>query len=266
MPALRNLLKFSLIPILATASLSAATTHKVQPGDTLSSIARRNGTTASKLMSANGITDAKLLKVGQVLTISGSSSGSSQPKPSASSSAGGNSHSVKSGETLYSISRSSGVSVSRLTALNPGLDPSKLKIGQRIRTGGAPAPTPQKPKPAVASTPKPVQKPAPKPAQAPRVAPKPTPAVARQPVPTSSSKPIAASTPKPVVKERKEVAKQSAPAPSKIASVLVEKEISFGALASKHRTSTQQLNELNGLSLKATTVLAKGSEIYVPGL
>ena len=54
--------------------------------------------------------------------------------------------------------------------------------------------------------------------------------------------------------------------PAAISSVMVNKEISFGALASKHRTSTKQLNELNGWSLKPTTILAKGSEIYVPGI
>lgn len=267
----KHLLILSLSSLLTAASLSAATTHKVQSGDTLSSIARNNGTTVAKLMSLNGIKDAKMLKVGQQLKLS--SSTPSQPSSSAKkrTSTGGNSHSVKSGETLYSISRATGVSVSQLTALNPGLDPSKLKIGQQIRTGGAAASAaPKTPKAIAATPPKPAKKAVTKPAPAPAPKPvqKPAPQIAKKSVP-APAKPVAAvaltaSTPAPVAKP--EATKSPAPAPATISSVLVDKEISFGALASKHRTSTQQLNELNGFSLKPTTILAKGSEIYVPGL
>jgi len=44
----------------------------------------------------------------------------------------------------------------------------------------------------------------------------------------------------------------------------VHKQITYGQLASKHGASTSQLNELNGLSLSKSTMLAIGSELYVP--
>lgn len=268
-----NLLRFSFVSLLAAASLSAAKTHQVQAGDTLSSIARRNGTTASKLMSINGIKDAKLLKVGQVLKVSGTSATRPSSRATGSSARNKNSHSVKSGETLYSISRSNGVSVSRLTALNPGLNPSKLKIGQKIRISGSAAPTKPARKPQVAASKPPapkkvVSKPAPKPTPVVAAKPKPAPAVARRspvaptPVLASATIPVSANL---LPAGNTAAPEKPAPAPSAIATVVVEKEISFGALANKHRTSTKQLNELNGLTLKPTKVLAKGSELYVPG-
>ena len=98
----------------------------------------------------------------------------------------------------------------------------------------------------IASTPKPAPQPAPTPAAA----------------PTSNTLPPVPSTPIPLPNA---VAKRKVEAPASISHVLVGKEISFGALASKHRASTQQLNALNGWSLKPTTILAKDSEVYVPG-
>lgn len=55
------------------------------------------------------------------------------PKPVSAPSAGGRSHKVKPGQTLYAISREYGVSVAQIQAANRGLDPSKLSIGQVIR-------------------------------------------------------------------------------------------------------------------------------------
>ena len=40
--------------------------------------------------------------------------------------------------------------------------------------------------------------------------------------------------------------------------------MTYGEFASKHGTDTERLNALNGLDLTHATVLAKGSELYVP--
>ena len=48
---------------------------------------------------------------------------------------GGGSYTVKKGDTLYSIARTrygDGKQWQRITAANPGLEPSKLKVGQTI--------------------------------------------------------------------------------------------------------------------------------------
>jgi hypothetical protein len=45
---------------------------------------------------------------------------------------------------------------------------------------------------------------------------------------------------------------------------VVDVEITFGEFANRHGSDIQRLNELNGLDLTGSTVLAKGSELYVP--
>lgn len=46
--------------------------------------------------------------------------------------------------------------------------------------------------------------------------------------------------------------------------VRIDKEITYGQFAAKHKTTTRRLDELNGLELDPTTVLAQGSELYIP--
>ena len=50
----------------------------------------------------------------------------------------------------------------------------------------------------------------------------------------------------------------------KIRSVTIEGEMTYGEFAATHGTDTARLNDLNGLDLTHATVLAKGSELYVP--
>jgi LysM repeat protein len=42
-------------------------------------------------------------------------------------------YTVQSGDTLGSIARKKGTTVARLEQLNPGIDPTALRIGQKIR-------------------------------------------------------------------------------------------------------------------------------------
>lgn len=46
--------------------------------------------------------------------------------------------------------------------------------------------------------------------------------------------------------------------------VKISKEITYGDFARKHDTTADRLDELNGLELDPTTVLAQGSELYIP--
>lgn len=73
----------------------------------------------------------------------GSSSGSTKERPAASTSAGRTtttprpatkpSYTVRTGDTLASISEKTGVPVQRLQELNPQLDPQALVSGQKIK-------------------------------------------------------------------------------------------------------------------------------------
>ena len=59
---------------------------------------------------------------------------------------------------------------------------------------------------------------------------------------------------------------EAPPAPDQpaIVTVAVDAEMTYGEFAAKHGTDIARLNELNGLDLDASTLLAKGSELYVP--
>ena len=61
---------------------------------------------------------------------------------------------------------------------------------------------------------------------------------------------------------------EPAPSPStaepKIQPVMINGEMTYGEFASQHGTDIDRLNDLNGLDLTSATVLARGSELYVP--
>ncbi|MFW6069722.1 MAG: LysM peptidoglycan-binding domain-containing protein [bacterium] len=60
---------------------SGESTYTVQPGDTLSSIARRFGTTYQELAALNNLSNPNVIHVGQVLQLPGGSSGPPAPDP-----------------------------------------------------------------------------------------------------------------------------------------------------------------------------------------
>jgi LysM repeat protein len=226
----------------------SAETYKVRSGDTLSSIARRYKTSVKSLMTDNGIEDPTRLRVGQTLKVPGAKSVAATPskKPVAKKTPAGP-YTVQPGNTFYQIARKHSLTVAKLGALNPDVDPGRIIVGQRLLVSG----TPSSKSAAVAKSPKATRTktisttPAPKPKSSPL------------PVAKSSPKPTPKPTPKPAPK------KDSKPAAKSISSVIVMEEISFGGFADKHGTTPEQLNALNGLSLKGSTVLAKGSELYV---
>ena len=79
-----SLIAARLSPSSSGASRSpvrAADSYTVQPGDTLSGIADRHGTTVAALVDANGLADADQIEVGQRLSLAG---GSARPRPRAS--------------------------------------------------------------------------------------------------------------------------------------------------------------------------------------
>lgn len=101
-------------------------THRIERGETLSSIARMYGMTAKELQMLNpGAGD--YIKAGDLLVIS-------DPKTA---STGGNSdvsyHKIQSGETLYGIGRKYNVSVEALLKSNPGVSERNFRAGETIR-------------------------------------------------------------------------------------------------------------------------------------
>ena len=99
--------------------------HKVTAGESLFSIARRYNLTVDRLKSMNNLS-SNTIKAGQILVVGVSSiTPETEPVESAI-------HTVRGGDTLYSIARQYGCSVSDLRKWNPGLRDA-IKIGESIR-------------------------------------------------------------------------------------------------------------------------------------
>jgi murein DD-endopeptidase MepM/ murein hydrolase activator NlpD len=118
-------------------------TVRIEPGMTLYSIARANHVTVGQLASANGIKPPYSVHVGQTLRVPGATAAvvpeprlaEAEPayaKPDQGLSAGGV-HTVRAGETLYSLGRTYGLNPYRIADLNHLSHNVSLSVGQAIR-------------------------------------------------------------------------------------------------------------------------------------
>ena len=96
---------------------SSTETYKVKKGDTLYGIAQKYNTTVDELKSLNNLT-SNTLSIGQELKIPGNKTEYVT-------------YTVKKGDTLYSIAREFGTTVSAITELN-NLSTTVLSIGQKL--------------------------------------------------------------------------------------------------------------------------------------
>ena len=111
--------------------------YVVVKGDSLSKIKTKFGVTLKALEAANPGVQPTKLKVGQKLTIPAGGSaapaatgGSASPDMTAS---GGQIYVVKSHDTMSKIATAHGVSLKDLKAANPNVDPSHIKVGQKLK-------------------------------------------------------------------------------------------------------------------------------------
>jgi len=226
----------------------------VRKGDTLSKVAKRHGTTPETLAKLNKIKNPAMIQIGQKLRLPEKPVAVAQapaekpvveaakaPAPAAKpASTAHGTHIVKSGETFFSIARHYGLSADALQAANPSVKPISLRAGQTLNLGGKPAPSSAAP---VAKK----QTSSHKPVETAKEA-------AKEPAPAAASTPAPAEEP----------ATQMAANTPRVRSVFIDTPTDFTAFAAAHGTSTAKLNALNGLNLNSSTVLAKGSELYVP--
>jgi LysM repeat protein len=147
-------------PVVVPAVPEAATgeTYVVVKGDTLGKIATAHHVTLKALQAANPNVVPTKLKIGDKLTIPASTGSAAAPSASASTDTnGGETYTVKSGDTMSKIAKANGVSLKALEAANPNVEPSKIKVGQKLKLpvkAEAPAAT-------TVNTPPPVTSPAP---------------------------------------------------------------------------------------------------------
>lgn len=111
---------------------AGASTYTIRPGDTLYALARRYGTTVQAIMALNPGLDPNSLRVAQIICIPGVAG-----QPPAPSCPNGTLYAIQPGDSLYRLATRFGVSVPALIAANPGVDPSRLTVGQQICIPGA---------------------------------------------------------------------------------------------------------------------------------
>lgn len=220
--------------------------YTVQAGDSFDKIAQRAGTTADALAAANGLKKDSVIRPGQKLKLPAAGipakakpveiepetepakpAETTTEEPAASST---RIHKIVSGDNFAKIARKYGVTVAALTAANPKAKAKSLQIGQEIKIPAA-----------ITESSNGKKEPREKSGNA----------GTGNPPPTETAKTTEESPKKPTG--------------NKIRTLTVEEETTFEQFAAKHGTTTDRLNELNGLDLAAETVLAKGSELYVPG-
>ncbi len=111
----------ALLP-LSVSLASAAQTHVVQPGETLSAIADLYGESLADLVAINGIGNPDLIQAGTSLTIS-----TAAPAPAL------RSYTVQPGDALSGIADQYGVLIRDLVELNALEDEDHIVVGQSLR-------------------------------------------------------------------------------------------------------------------------------------
>lgn len=112
--------------------------YVIQPGDTLSLIAQRYGTSVTRLMQANNLRNMHRIRAGQTLEIPGLVA--REPIPD-----GAETYRVRRGDTVGRIARRAGLSVDELLALNDIGNRNRIYVGQELRLTSAHLPLPQPP-------------------------------------------------------------------------------------------------------------------------
>lgn len=141
--------------------------YKVAKGDNFYTIAKKNKITVAKLTAANPGVDSSKLKIGQTLNIpapaattapaTSTASASAPAAPAAEAASGATTtYEVKSGDTLFGISKKTGASVKAIRAAN-NMKTDRINVGMKLKipakaTASA-APATPAPEPVITSTP-----------------------------------------------------------------------------------------------------------------
>ncbi len=99
--------------------------YTIKQGDTLWQLARTYNTTVEAIMAINPGIDPNNLRIGQVICIP-----SESPAPRCP--IGSFEYTIKQGDTLWQLARTYNTTVEAIMAINPGIDPNNLQIGQVI--------------------------------------------------------------------------------------------------------------------------------------
>ena len=111
----------------------------VTAGDSLSEIAKANGTTAEKLARINGICNVNSIYVGQVILLNDPEQEVETDETEESL----RTVIVEAGDSLSKIAKREGVTVDEVMSMNKISDPNLLFVGQKLTISGQASPEPQ---------------------------------------------------------------------------------------------------------------------------
>jgi LysM repeat protein len=250
------------------AAPAADKMHKVEKGETLSSIASSYGVSWKKLAECNNIANPNQLKVGQELRIPGTSGSSvsgtptkhttpvsSRPIPGAIKQ--GSSYTVQKGDTLSSVAKRCGLTVSELKTAN-SLTSDSLAVGKKLTVPkkGAAVKAPAKATPAKAADPavekKSTAAPLPAPAPLADSSPATAPAAASATGTVSSAAPVASAVAAPVAK----------PASAPVYEHVLYPGETLDDVARQYGSSQQEIMKLNNITDPSS--IKPGTKLLVP--
>lgn len=126
----------------AAPAVAPGVNYAVADGDTLWSVAKRLGVSADALAAANPDIDPRRMSIGQRLAVPAgvdlAQVTKAQIRPSVPAAAT-KVHTVADGDNFWSVARQHGVTVAALAEANPGVDPTRLRIGQPLALPAATA-------------------------------------------------------------------------------------------------------------------------------
>jgi membrane-bound lytic murein transglycosylase D len=112
------------------APVTYSASYRVRPGDTLSAIAARHGTSVAAIMELNDLRSANRIRQGQTLVVPDSRPASGEVVASG----GTVTYRVRTGDSLWSLARRHGTTVDRIKHQN-GLASNTLQPGQMLTIG-----------------------------------------------------------------------------------------------------------------------------------
>lgn len=143
-------------PATVPSPVATTATHAVVAGDTVYGIAQKYGTTVDAVLAANGLTRASVIYPGQQLALTGTpaptTTAPAAPAAAPATTAGGQTHVIVAGDTVFGLARTYATTVGQLYALNGLSAESIIYPGQTLVVAAAPAPTP----PAAPTAPEPL--------------------------------------------------------------------------------------------------------------
>ena len=137
-------------PVVPTEPVvpAAGSEYVVAKGDSLASIAKKNGVTLKALQAANPTVVPTKLKIGQKLVIpAGGRTTEGSTATAMTADAGMTVYTVKSGDTLSKIAKAHGATVKAIQSAN-NLATTKIHVGQKLKIPSKAQPAPVTPTPA----------------------------------------------------------------------------------------------------------------------